>query len=279
MTAKTLQFDSRTLRRLGLKLPQQHEEALLRLLQNELNTRRVLCPREELFETICEEVRAYREEILALSGAPFTLGFRPEDVQLGAVLPLGRYPQSRSTPAPIRWRVIELRRQNALLLAEKALDCVPQHAGTGGADWDTCTLRTWLNGEFLERAFLPGERALLEPAALSTPIWGGKDALRTLDRVFCLAKEEVELLLHDDALRTASPTEYALGRGVCAAGREKRCRWWLRTTNTRQMPCAISPDGTPQSSSTYASEHDDVAVRPAILLRLGAPLRKAAGQA
>ena len=279
MTAKTLQFDSRTLRRLGLKLPQQHEEALLRLLQNELDTRRTEDTREALFDAICEEVCQYREEILSISGTPPSLSFRPEDVQLGAVLPLGRYPQSRSTPAPIRWRVIELRRQNALLLAEKALDCVPQHTGDNGADWDACTLRTWLNGEFLERAFLPGEQALLEPAALSTPIWGGKDALRTLDRVFCLAKEEVELLLHDDAVRTASPTEYALGRGARAAGREKHCRWWMRTTNRRQMPCAISPDGTPQSSSTYASEHDDVAVRPAILLRLGAPLRKAAGQA
>ena len=276
MTTKTLQFDSRTLRRLGLKLPQEHEEALLRLLQNELNSRRVLCPREELFETICEELRSCREEILAISGVRFTIGFAPKDVKLSAVLPLGRYPQSRSTPAPIQWRVIELRRQNALLLAEKALDCVLQNTGADGADWDACTLRTWLNGTFLEQAFRPHEQALLEPAALSTPIWGGKDALRTLDRVFCLAKEEVELLLHDDAVRTASPTEYALARGVYAAGEGKRCRWWLRTTNRRHMPCAISPDGTPQSSSASAAEHDDVAVRPAILLRLGAPLRKAA---
>ena len=278
MTTKTLQFDSRTLRRLGLKLPQEHEEALLRLLENELNSRRVLCPREELFETICEEVCAYRDQILAISGERFPLSFEPKDVKLGAVLPLGRYPQSRSTPEPIRWRVIELRRQNALLLAEKALDCVTQHEEDGGADWDACTLRTWLNGAFLERAFLPDEQALLEPAALSTPIWGGKNALRTLDRVFCLAKEEVELLLHDDQLRSAKPTEYAIGRGVNTAGKGKHCYWWMRTTNKRQMPCAISPDGTPQSSNTHASEHADVAVRPAILLRLGAPLRKAAAE-
>ena len=274
MNTTTLQFDRRTLHRLGLKLPQQHEEALLRLLQNELDTRRTVDTREALFDSICEEVRHYREEILSISGVPPSLGFRPEDVQLGAVLPFGRYPQSRSAPTPIRWRVIELRRQNALLLAEKALDCVPQHTGADGADWDACTLRTWLNGEFLERAFLPGEQALLEPAALSTPIWGGKDALRTLDRVFCLAKEEVELLLHDDAVRTASPTEYAHSRGAKTA--DGHCFWWLRTTNLRSMPCAVSPEGSLMSSRQFAHEHDDVGVRPAILLRLGAPLRKAA---
>lgn len=276
MTTTTLQFDRSTLRRLGLHLPEAHEAVLLRLLQNELETRRTEDTREALFDTICEEVRQYREELLAISGVPPSLGFQPEDVQLGAVLPFGRYPQKKHAPTPIRWRVIELRRQNALLLAEKALDCVLQNTGADGADWDACTLRTWLNGTFLEQAFRPHEQALLEPAALSTPIWGGKDALRTLDRVFCLAKEEVELLLHDDAVRTASPTEYALARGVYAAGEGKRCRWWLRTTNRRHMPCAISPDGTPQSSSASAAEHDDVAVRPAILLRLGAPLRKAA---
>ena len=100
MNTATLQFDRRTLHRLGLKLPQQHEEALLRLLQNELDTRRTEDTREALFDAICEEVCQYREEILSISGTPPSLSFRPEDVQLGAVLPFGRYPQSRSAPTP-----------------------------------------------------------------------------------------------------------------------------------------------------------------------------------
>lgn len=279
MNTKTLQFDRRTLHRLGLELPKAHEAVLLRLLQNELNMRRVTCSREELFDTICKEVRLYREEILAIGGAPPTLGFQPEDVKVGAVLPLGRYPQEKHTPTPIRWRVIELRRQNALLLSEQALDCVLQHDGAGGAAWGSCSLRAWLNDGFLERAFRPDEQALLEPAALSTPIWGGDNALRTLDRVFCLAKEEVELLLHDDQLRAVSPSEYARSRGAKMSGSAQHCYWWLRTTNKRRMPCAVSSDGELVSSRQFAAAHGDVAVRPAILLRLGAPLHRAAGRA
>ena len=147
------------------------------------------------------------------------------------------------------------------------LDCRVQDDGPEPVRWDRCALRGWANGHFLTSAFRGREQDLLEPAALAAPIWGGKDEVRTVDRVFCLSKEEVELLLHNDDWRIAESTAYARSNGA-NNGERGACFWWLRTTAAKGAVCAVSTQGRPVTNKGPASALTQVGVRPAIWLKL-----------
>lgn len=270
MPTTTLQFDPSVLEEMGLSLRPEEAQLLARLLQNELESRAAAGNRRNAFLRLKREVRRYRSEIeAACENARPAAAFSRADVTVGALLPLGSYPQSRAAPEPIMWRVLEVRKTKALLLADLALDGRTVDDGTDPVQWDHCALRSWLNGDFLHRAFRAREQELLEAAALAAPIWNGKDEVRTVDRVFCLSKEETELLLHDDKWRITLPTDYARSRGV-NDGKAGACYWWLRTTAAKGAVCAISDSGNPVSSRKPAAEQTDVGVRPAIWLKLDA---------
>lgn len=110
---------------------------------------------------------------------------------------------------PVRWRVLALEGEKALLLADRLLDCMPFHAASGPVTWETSTLRSWLNGYgpeenaahadyrgagFPDMAFTPSERA----AILPSPVENAPNASYqtdcgpdTEDRVFLLSNAEV----------------------------------------------------------------------------------------
>ena len=47
---------------------------------------------------------------------------------------------------PIKWRILSVdENNNALLLADKGLDCKPYNENEEDVTWETCSLRTWLN--------------------------------------------------------------------------------------------------------------------------------------
>ncbi len=46
---------------------------------------------------------------------------------------------------PIKWRVLSVEGNGALLLADKNLDAKPYNVVRTGVTWETCTLRSWLN--------------------------------------------------------------------------------------------------------------------------------------
>ena len=51
-----------------------------------------------------------------------------------------------------------------LLISELALDCQPYDTGKNrAATWDTCTLRRWLNDDFLKEAFSDADLVYILP--------------------------------------------------------------------------------------------------------------------
>ena len=47
---------------------------------------------------------------------------------------------------PIKWRVLSVEGDDAFLLADKNLDCQMYNNTYTGVTWETCTMRSWLNG-------------------------------------------------------------------------------------------------------------------------------------
>ena len=100
------------------------------------------------------------------------------------IITLGRWPQNSSQPEPVQWLVLREEGNTLLCLSRFILDYQPYHREGGGVCWKDCSLRRWLDQEFLPAAFTPEEQRRLLPARLKSP--GGE----TTDRVFLLAPPE-----------------------------------------------------------------------------------------
>ena len=81
-------------------------------------------------------------------------------LKVGDIVQFGRYEQDNDLengPEPIEWRVLEIKDQAALLLSRSILDLKSYHYRDTETSWMNCTLRKWLNEDFVEAAFVPAE--------------------------------------------------------------------------------------------------------------------------
>ena len=186
----------------------------------------------------------------------------------------GHYEQNsipEDGPEEIEWIVLREEEGASLLISRFGLEVLPYHETYGDITWEECSLRAWLNGEFLSAAFTEGERkAILLHETDNGPAQncagygtdGGRD---TRDLVFLLSYAEAEAYFPDDAARQCSPTAYALSRGahhVMHAGR-LRGLWWLRSPGNCQYRVSVVYSGG-MLNYTYASKASGC-VRPVIL--------------
>jgi hypothetical protein len=163
---------------------------------------------------------------------------------------------------PLLWRVLEVRDGTALLLSHAAVECEPFQEDLRDVSWETCTLRSWLNGygaeanlsgkdcsgagkNFLDTAFSSDERE----AILKTPVrneanyyFGMHSEAPTEDRIFLLA--ESELFIYDsseihgfsrrdevaDRAKQFRPTGYALWKGAWREAGERGNVFWITRT-------------------------------------------------
>lgn len=155
----------------------------------------------------------------------------------------GSFTQQGSEAEPIEWIVLDEADGKTLLLAKDCLASLPWHNAHMAVTWDKSDLRAWLNGEFLQTAFTAEEqgRILLTDLDNSDVLgYGTPVGADTRDQVFLLSGTEGKLYL-TDAIRTVTPTRYAISQGAYTNG-AGQCAWWLR-----------SPGMTPTSPAYYAS--------------------------
>lgn len=154
--------------------------------------------------------------------------FAEHSVAVGDKVTFGTFPQhmkSVNVPAaaePIVWRVLAVDGSKALLLAEQPLVGMPYNSDDSflyEVTWETCSLRDWLNGSFLNDAFSREEQQSILQTNISTPdynqggfvVSGGND---TQDYVFLLSAEETKAYLATDESRQCCPTDYAVYTGA-----------------------------------------------------------------
>ena len=219
--------------------------------------------------------------------------FLPEAAKVGSIVTFGRYPQEggSSELKPIEWLVLDTDEEKSLLLSRYGLDAKPYNTKYEDVTWETCTLRRWLNGEFLNTAFTPAERKNILTVTVDNSRaqgysgWdtrGGKD---TRDRVFLLSVAEanryfggIRLWKSDgSAVKMESrvaPTKYAVARGAWTNDTYKTPDgapagwWWLRSPGNYQALAAFVRLGG--SLDSYAVSYEGVVVRPALWVSLDA---------
>ena len=208
--------------------------------------------------------------------------------EAGSVVTFGAYPQTKegTDQTPIEWIVLDYDETNhkALLLSKYGLDAIPYNKEYTYITWEQCTLRAWLNGEFLKKAFSSKEQS----AILITDVdnssgqgyskWNTNGGNNTQDQVFLLSYAEANRYLgvtYDDSNNTMSRvalTAYAISHGAYTsdsyqtADGEPVGFWWLRSPgNNRNSAAYVYSDGSLNYSSVNGGKN---VVRPAFWLNL-----------
>ncbi len=181
----------------------------------------------------------------------------------------GSYPsENGKKPMPIQWSILARDDNKALLLATHGLDVKPYNKKDTAVTWETCTLRKWLNEDFLKAAFSEEEKSRIQLSHLKnsenpeyhTP--GGND---TDDRIFLLSASEAEQYLvpfERQLLKTTYAKNIDDFTGI-------RCDWWLRSPGF-EPDCAdhVGPDGGIPKGGYYVNTRWNC-VCPAMWVDLG----------
>lgn len=173
--------------------------------------------------------------------------------RVGASLKFGSYARKMyGEKAPIEWVVLANEKNRALLISKNSL--CDKHYNDNDTDitWENCSLRKWLNSEFINNAFNDNERRKIQTVALQNPnnsAFGTRGGGSTSDRVFLLSIDEAHRYFTDDKKRKL---EYSM--------------WWLRSPGISQRYAALVDriGGISSSDAFYSSN----GVRPAIWVEL-----------
>ena len=185
----------------------------------------------------------------------------------------GSYEQdgdSSNGKEPIEWLVLDRDGDRVLLISKYALDYqsfMPFYEPvTEPYTWESCSLRRWLNGTFLNAAFSADEQQrLLTTTVITSPgsLHRENGPVTTEDQVFLLSNTEVYAYFASEAATAAEYTAYALSENPWPgnAATPGPADWWLRTTDGYDHPDGVYADGrVGEGARAYEGEY----VRPAI---------------
>ncbi len=159
--------------------------------------------------------------------------------EVGDIITLGRFEQDNvggNGAEPIEWIVVDKQHGKLLVTSRYILESRPYNKKQKGINWADCTLRTWLNNDFLNTAFTEEERQLICDTELVNAdheliynynpivVDGGPD---TVDKIFLLSKENARTCLPERDDRQILATPYAAARGA-GVNEDGYAWWWLR---------------------------------------------------
>ena len=208
----------------------------------------------------------------------------------GDIVMFGRYEQDNNKangPEAIAWQVLDVDKTQgkALLISKYGLEVMSYHKVQKNITWEMCTLRAWLNKDFLNTAFTNTEQtAILTTEVVNNKYqgyieWntdGGKDVQ---DKVFLLSYEEANHYFggvkwddSDNMESRASATAYVKAQGAGTWNKYKTkdgqitIWWWLRSPGYQQYHAAVVNNNGCLSVSDVSVSSG--CVRPAIWINI-----------
>ena len=191
---------------------------------------------------------------------------------------------------PIKWRVLSVDGDDAFLLADQNLDAKVYNTSYTDVTWETCTLRSWLNGygasanventdyssdNFIDKAYTETEQnAILRTDVINenNPYTGTEGGNDTADLVYLLSFAETSnasygfnsMYRTDSKIRVSTNTAYTAGKSrMNSVGTADQ--WWLRSPG---FDSAIASGVDDNGFYGYHTVHNFIGVRPALHLNL-----------
>ena len=210
-------------------------------------------------------------------------------------IPFGTYPQGENGEVqPLHWFVLDREGDSILLLSEKVIKKEPYHIADERATWEACSLRHWLNHDFLQSAFTEKERQkLIKKADVINK--GNKDfhtsgGSDTQDQIFLLsleqaikyfskgAPERIEIGLLEEEGFCYYTTSCAEAKGLATkyviknarkqgADQEYYCWWLCSPGESWERASYVDGKGVIEPSGRKVDGFD-TGVRPALWLNL-----------
>ena len=207
---------------------------------------------------VSEYLRAHPEFAAAVTRKAKLAPFQT----VGGYVTFGSYEQDNNIgngQEPIEWLVLDYDAVNnrALMISRYGLDAKPYNEKFDDANrryaditWEKCSLRMWLNGEFLSKAFTSQEQKCILTTKVdnsaSQNYYGyvSEGGNNTQDKIFLLSYAEAKQYFdvsfalnrsrgEDNTKAQVEPTEYAIKQGADPNG-----AWWLRSPGEEQN-CAF----------------------------------------
>lgn len=165
----------------------------------------------------------------------------------------------------IVWRILSKEEGKILIISEKGLDAVPYNDEWTDVTWESCSLRKWLNSDFINKAFSDSEKVAIltsDVKADKNPEYDTILGNDTRDQIFLLSIAELNKYFDSEFTRLCYPTDYAIGNGAWTkdAG---ACCWWLRSSNKSTGAASVITDG---STNNYSVDSSSWCIRPALWL-------------
>ena len=199
---------------------------------------------------------------------------------VGDTVTFGTYEQNNNYSdgnENIEWVVIDKQEDKIMVVSKYIIAEQPFNTtNEGHISWENCTLRKWLNNDFLNEAFSGAEKNLItDTTVFSTEYLVVGATYSTTDKIFLLSENERNMLSSVDALK-GIVTESVIALFSDAANSDVaninpsnfEPLWWLRTTwEDADDPCASVVYGVDYDGWTYAVE-ENAGVRPAMWISL-----------
>ena len=197
--------------------------------------------------------------------------------EIGQAYRFGKFEQDNNLnngPEDIEWIVLDVQDGRALMISRYALNCVPYNEETVDITWEDCSLRTWLNGEFLEAAFSEEEQGRIqltdvdnsdEQGSGAGSASGGND---TRDKLFLLSYSEAGDYFSSGISRICRATPYAAAQEKCTLDDTGTCFWWLRSPGFSQNSATFIDSMGGFGSSGGSVGYREHADRPAMWVML-----------
>ena len=194
--------------------------------------------------------------------------------QVGSFVTFGVYEQDNDSSdgkEDIEWLVLEKYDNKILLISRYALDYHVYDPSFTSVTWENCSVRNWLNDEFISDAFSVDEQNLIQVTTVTAdknPYFPSTDAGNdTSDKVFLLSISEAHNLFASNKERQCKETEYCNAQGS-SADDNGNCMWWLRTPGKdSNYAMIIGNDGSALQGGASV-DHPRCAVRPAVWVSL-----------
>ncbi len=159
---------------------------------------------------------------------------------------------------PIKWRVLSVEGDDAFLLADKNLDCQKYNNTKTDVTWETCTIRSWLNGygaeqnvcrtdyqseNFMKNAFTREEQeAILTTDVVNrdNPDYQTPGGNNTKDQVYLLSREETTNPEYGftSSIDVRAGSRMALNTDF-VKGQIAEFGWWLRSPGFNNCLAAL----------------------------------------
>ena len=200
------------------------------------------------------------------------------EADIGSYVFFGSYEQDNDTSngkEDIEWIVLAKENNKVLVISRYALDGKLYHPSMTAVTWETCSLRQWLNGPFLD-TFSDEERNFITDTAVTAdnnPSYSTSPGNDVTDKVFLLSITEVYKYFGSDEARRCAPTAYAEAQGVWnnsrySTGSRAVC-WWLRSPGSRSDHAAFVLVGGSVESDGRGVFNILGGIRPALWIDIG----------